>query len=327
MLFWVQQQASASLLTTQNPCTAQLWDGQLSTSPCAWASGLPELLLPNQLAAPALSCSVVPRESPCKKHPPAPWPLPVLGGSRSSLCCHFPTPPLPAGLTWTRDVRGVHGHGEDRYDPHPPSSSWHVQRDPPGPCSSKPCSHWSRATGGCSRAWEWRAWAERCEFSLGLFWDSRVPAEVSGDRRWAKASTGDDGDLVVTRSGGLGPRQGRTRGLVLCTPGAEPQPQADSPAERSTCLLPCATLQPVLTTHSPASGSFTCSEETHAEPPQPLRGLGRARQAGQGGEQSVGAPACLRSHQRPGPPQPRAAPGPRPLPSPARQPPARRRRP
>lgn len=129
----------------------------------------------------------------------------------------------------------------------------------------------------------------------------------------------------MTRSGGLEPRQGGIRGLVLCTLGAEPQPQADSPAEHSTYLPPCVTLQPLLTTHSPASGSFTCSEKTQAEPLHPLCGLGRARQAGQGREQSVGTPACLGSHQCPGPPRPRAAPGPRPLPSPARQPPARRK--
>lgn len=49
-----------------------------------------------------------------------------------------------------------------------------------------------------------------------------------------------------------------------------------------------AGLQAVLTTHSPASGSFTCGEEAHPEPLQPPRGPGRARRAGRGGERRAG---------------------------------------
>lgn len=97
---------------------------------------------------------------------------------------------------------------------------------------------------------------------------------------------------------------------MLCTLGAKPQPQADSPAERSTYLPPCVTLQPLLTTHSPASGSFTCSEETQAEPLHPRcglgwAGLGRRDRAGSRvwGPQPASGRTSARAHRGLGQPQ------------------------
>lgn len=89
-------------------------------------------------------------------------------------------------------------------------------------------------------------------------------------------------------SGGTGPRHGGTG--ALCR----------HPSARAPTFSP-AQLQAVLTTHSPASGSFTCSEEAHSEPLQPPHGPGRARRAEHGGERRAGARGCARPRYRRGP--------------------------